>query len=154
MSHLLPGGNGENQDNQKWTFEALSGGDAGTYRIRSVYSNKCIVILSASLLDGGQLIENDCNNTDNEKWWIEPFNRNFAIRNKYSGKVLDNENRDEWGLQIRQFSWNQGLNQQWMIVEVSNTVQQFVDPEKQYKIVSAQNGLNLDLIGPQPINHP
>jgi len=137
-----------NQDNQKWTFEPLSGADSGAYRIHSLLTGKCIVVLYASKEDGGKIVQYDCNNTDNEKWWFSEYNGNQVIWNKYSGKVLDIPlGKRDWGLQMQQYTWNEGPGQQWQITQIQTGESVIVDPAKQYKIVSAQNGLVVDLSG-------
>ncbi|WNG47107.1 chitinase [Archangium minus] len=94
----------------------------GDYVIRSVMTNKCIDIASASTADGAKVQQYDCNNTNAQKFHISPTSDGYwKIINVNSNKALDiSENSTAQNAKVHQWTYVGGNNQQFRFVTRGN----------------------------------
>jgi len=107
-----------NADEQKWRFFL----DDECYFIRSASNNRCLDVEGKSSSSRANILSYDCNGDSNQKWKIthadDIRNSAFKIESKHSGKVLDVPNSSTDDVDIIQFGWNKGANQQWIIYQL------------------------------------
>ena len=116
----------------------------GEYRIKSSLDNKKYISVEANNKGNSNVFINSKTGTNEQKWKLErQTDGSFKIISVESNKVLDlNVNNIGYfgtnRTNITTESWHGNLNQRWYIVSVGNGL---------YKIVSKQNGYNLDIDG-------
>ena len=94
----------------------------GDYVIRSVATNKCIDIDSASTADGAKVQEWDCNGSNAQKFHISPTDSGFwKIINVNSQKGLDiTDVSTAQNALVHQWSYVGGANQQFQFIARGN----------------------------------
>jgi murein DD-endopeptidase MepM/ murein hydrolase activator NlpD len=110
----------EDNKNQLWRFESLSGSDQGYYRIVSVLNGKCLDIQKASIDPAALLIQFTCNGGDNQKWKTYQSGDTIVLQVKHSGMVLTlgNASPDD-GASIWQQVYGDVPHRKWKLVEAS-----------------------------------
>ncbi len=108
-----------------WNQAAASGSQAfalnatagGYYEIRSVFSGKCVEVLSFIRENNAEIGEWDCWGGDNQQWMIAPITGDagaYTITNKFTGKSLD---AYAWGTadrtRLTQWDYHGGTNQRF-----------------------------------------
>ncbi|HWG98502.1 MAG TPA: RICIN domain-containing protein [Pilimelia sp.] len=103
------------QQNQQWRLEARGG---GTFWLRNMRSGKCLTVADASHQPGAGLVQHDCNDGANERWYLNPVNSNtmYKIRSVATAYVMDVPNGTvKIGTQLIQYPDHDGPNQQFYL---------------------------------------
>ncbi|WP_330334512.1 RICIN domain-containing protein [Streptomyces sp. NBC_00536] len=108
----------DNDNNQKWTFEASSA-HIGYFRLINLNSKKCMDVEGPSYADGAKIHQWECYGTDSQEWKVEYLGdeaNTFKLVNRHSGKCMDVEgwSKDN-GAKIHQWTCHGGddSNQRW-----------------------------------------
>ncbi|MGL1934463.1 MAG: RICIN domain-containing protein [Fibrobacterales bacterium] len=122
---------------------------AGIYEIQNIHSNRCVEVDDASLDDGANVQQFDCNTTHTQRWEVSYIGKGYyQFKNLNSGKFLDvadfgkGSNVQQWGPN----SW--GDHRKWKIEEVTEgvyTLQPKSNEEKCLDVVGRQIPANINV---------
>ncbi|MFE3182461.1 RICIN domain-containing protein [Streptomyces violascens] len=108
----VPGG--VTPSDMKWSRWGGSASDGTAVTIlNNHYSDKCLGV-GSSLANGAGVIQWDCNNASDEKWWFE----DGELRNVYSGKCLGTGSSQSTGTQLIQWDCNGASDERWRMYSV------------------------------------
>ncbi len=152
--------------NSNVQFNPISFSSSEAYIIVSKHSGKALDVRGASLTDGANIVQNTRNEkiiltqnsfVDNQLWYIIPAgNGLYKIKNKKSGKLLDNSNASTAdGNPIIQWYDNGGLNQLWSIIDIGGGYFKLQNAQS-LKMLDLYNGSQADdaiIDGYHDINH-
>ncbi|MGL1901621.1 MAG: RICIN domain-containing protein [Fibrobacterales bacterium] len=117
----------------------------GNFEIRNKNSYKCLDVNGASLFDGANVQQYECNNTGAQKWSVRNVSGSvYEIINQNSGKHLDvawgghSSNVQQWGVSTP------GISQKWELTELNAGV---------YSLQSLSNRKCLDVAGASVQSH-
>ena len=107
--------------NQQWQIEALSGADNGFFRIKSVKSGKYLDVSGNSKDKGAKIIEWQWHGGHNQQWKLNILNDGiYSIVSRSSGLNLDvSGNSQNQGAEVIQWSWHGGDNQRWKLSTIT-----------------------------------
>ncbi len=124
----------------KVTATPSTGGFSGEYTITARHSGLALDVQGAATANGAPIQQFTPNNTDAQKWLIEPTsNGYYKLTAKCSNKVLDVKGiSTASGEIVHQWEFVNGDNQQWKIEDLQNGY---------YKLTAKHSNLSLDVSG-------
>lgn len=134
--------------NQQYFFMRNGAG----YVIQARHSNKCLEMKDWNTADGGLMQQSACVGGSNQTFVLKPTGTDFGsvsdgryrVTAKHSGKCLDVQNSSlSNGVQLEQYSCNNGANQQFDITYVGGS---------RYEIRNVNSGKCVDLNGSNTAN--
>jgi hypothetical protein len=89
------------------------------FRIVAKHSGKCLEIADYSYANGAAVVQNRCNNSDNQKFALTPAaDGTYSITAKHSGLVVELGGwQGQNGATINQWELHGGTNQRWRLVQ-------------------------------------
>lgn len=95
--------------------------ERGFYELKASHSNRCLDVPQSRMTSETELIQFDCNGTDNQTWEFIPSDDAYVIKAKHSGKCLTvPSSSDQNNTRLVQYECLNSNNQKWHLTELPN----------------------------------